>query len=167
MDPRADLKIIDAKTAIVRFSPTLERQKQLAHLLGTNEDDGLAGQFVVQYDVERDPNGGQVLIQDGYFVHFFAPAELAPLPKYIVFVLDTSTSMSGEKLDQLKQAMDNILSQLHNNDLFSLVEFNTNTQVLDLNNISASVWYPYEKDTYSYKDRVDEIGFKVVHFFLF
>ncbi|KAF2895409.1 hypothetical protein ILUMI_10766 [Ignelater luminosus] len=160
LDPRADLKIIDDKTAIVRFNPNLERQKQLAHLLGTNEDDGLAGQFVVQYDVERDPNGGEVLIQDGYFVHFFAPTELAPLPKHIVFVLDTSSSMEGEKIKQLKEAMDNILGQLHTNDSFSLVEFNTNAKVLDLNNPNASVWYPHESNAYNYEEHSDEINFE-------
>lgn len=138
------MEIINDKTAIVRFRPNIERQKQLAHLLGTNENDGLAGQFIVQYDVERDPQGGEVLIQDGYFVHFFAPTDLAPLPKHVVFVLDTSSSMHGQKIQQLKEAMDKILGELHEHDLFNLVEFNTNVKVWDLNNAAASVWYPSE-----------------------
>ncbi|KAF2881523.1 hypothetical protein ILUMI_24657 [Ignelater luminosus] len=83
LDPRADIEIVNDKTAIVRFSPNIERQKQIAHLLGTDGNKGLAGQFVVQYDVERDPQGGEVLVQDGYFVHFFAPTDLAPLPKHV------------------------------------------------------------------------------------
>ncbi|KAF2887279.1 hypothetical protein ILUMI_18894 [Ignelater luminosus] len=79
----SDLEIINNKTAMVIFRPNIKRQKQLAHVLGTSEDEGLAGQFVVQYDVERDPNGREILVLDGYFVHFFAPTELAPLPKHV------------------------------------------------------------------------------------
>ncbi|KAF2885858.1 hypothetical protein ILUMI_20315 [Ignelater luminosus] len=164
LDPRADLAIINDKTAVVKFSPNIERQKQLAHVLGTNEDEGLAGQFVVQYDVERDPNGGEVLIQDGYFVHFFAPTELAPLPKHVVFVLDTSSSMWGQKIEQLKEAMNKILEQLHNNDLFSLVEFNSNVKVWDLNNAESSVWYPTSGDNFNFRDKGDEVSFEGLKF---
>lgn len=42
------------------FNPNVEKQKQFAHKLGTKEDDGLAGQFIIEYDVERDPQGGEV-----------------------------------------------------------------------------------------------------------
>ncbi|KAF2899202.1 hypothetical protein ILUMI_06974, partial [Ignelater luminosus] len=164
LDPRADLKIINHKTAIVKFNPSIERQKQLAHVLDTKENEGLAGQFVVQYDVERDPNGGEVLIQDGYFVHFFAPTELAPLPKHVVFVLDTSSSMYGQKIEQLKEAMHKILEQLHNNDLFSLVEFNTNVKVWDLNDAASSVWYPTGNENYNYRNEGDEVSFEGFEF---
>ncbi|KAF5307808.1 hypothetical protein FQR65_LT06680 [Abscondita terminalis] len=148
LDPRADINIFNETAAIVKFSPNLERQKQLTNLFGTKEDDGLAGQFVVQYDVERDHNGGEVLVQDGYFVHFFAPTELKPLPKQVVFILDTSGSMSGQKIKQLKEAMNKILEQLKEEDTFNLVEFNSNARIWDLNNHSASVWYPRSNDWY-------------------
>jgi len=152
LDPRANIELINDTSAIIRFSPNLERQKQLAHILGTKEDKGLAGQFIVQYDVERDPHGGEVLIQDGYFVHFFAPAELTPLPKHVVFVLDTSSSMAGQKIEQLKQAMHKILEQLNTHDLFHIVEFNANVKVDDLNNSTANVhvrqnYYTQEQDS--------------------
>lgn len=142
LDPRAVLDILNETSAIVRFAPNIERQKELSHLFGTKEDEGLSGQFVIQYDVERDPQGGEVLIQDGYFVHFFAPTNLKPLPKLVVFVLDTSGSMWGDKLEQVKQAMGNILEQLSEHDSFHLVEFNSNTRVWNLDNFEESVWYP-------------------------
>ncbi|KAF2899117.1 hypothetical protein ILUMI_07056 [Ignelater luminosus] len=164
LDPRADIETINDKTAIVRFIPNVERQKQFAHLLGTKENEGLAGQFIVQYDVERDAHGGEILIQDGYFVHFFAPSELAPLPKYVVFVLDTSSSMHGQKIVQLKEAMHKILEQLNENDAFSLVEFNTNVKVWDLNNADSSVWYPVENDGYLYGRDEDEKPFTNFNF---
>lgn len=152
LDPRADITIVNDTSGIVTFTPNVERQKQLAHLLGTKEENGLSGQFVVQYDVERDPTGGEVLIQNGYFVHFFAPTELEPLPKQVVFVLDTSGSMSGQKIEQMKQAMHNILDQLKEHDTLSLVEFNSYAKVWDIDNPERSVWYPYTDVPYYCSD---------------
>jgi hypothetical protein len=49
--------------AHVRFSPTVEQQHELAKKLGNKKEDaGLSGQFVVQYDVDRDPQAGEVLV---------------------------------------------------------------------------------------------------------
>jgi uncharacterized protein YegL len=62
-------------------------------------------------------------------VHFFAPAGLQPLPKHAIFVLDTSGSMYGRKLEQLKEAMSTILADLNQADLFSIVLFSTVVQV--------------------------------------
>lgn len=140
LDPRATITYIDNSTAHVLFKPTIERQKELAHSLGTDEKQGLAGQFVVQYDVVRDPNGGEVLLQDGYFVHFFSPSDVQPLPKQVVFVLDTSVSMYIEKIHQLKQAMYSILGELKPNDIFNLVQFNSVVRVWNLNDNSSVVF---------------------------
>lgn len=41
-------------------------------------------------------------ILNGYFVHYFAPTDLPPLPKNVVFVLDSSASMVGTKLKQVR-----------------------------------------------------------------
>lgn len=76
----------------------------------------------------------QILLQDGYFVHFFAPPNLPPLPKQVVFVLDTSGSMDGRKIDQLKHAMNSILNELKDADVFSIVEFNYNAKTWDIDN---------------------------------
>ena len=40
-------------------------------------------------------------VSDGHFVHFFAPKNLSPLPKNIVFVIDVSGSMWGVKMKQV------------------------------------------------------------------
>ena len=42
-------------------------------------------------------------VLNGYFVHYFAPKNLPPLPKNVVFVLDVSASMVGAKLQQVSQ----------------------------------------------------------------
>lgn len=67
--------------------------------------------------------------EDGYFVHFFAPSDLKPIPKHVVFVLDISGSMYGRKLEQVKQAMQVILGELTESDFFNLVEFSFGAKV--------------------------------------
>lgn len=64
-------------------------------------------------------------------MHFFAPKDLKPLSKLVVFVLDTSSSMSGRKIEQLRDAMRAILADLHPSDFFSIVEFSSNVKVTD------------------------------------
>jgi uncharacterized protein YegL len=101
----------------VQYAPTPDFQKEL-------NDDGVSGQFIVQYDVDRKNQSSDVQVFDGYMVHFFAPENLKVLPKHVVFVLDTSGSMSGEKMVQLKDAMVTILSDLKDQDHFSILTFN-------------------------------------------
>ncbi|KAF5276954.1 hypothetical protein FQR65_LT16118 [Abscondita terminalis] len=137
LDPRAKISLKESE-AVISFHPTVQRQMQLSQAIGKKDAKGLVGQFVVEYDVERDPYGGEVLVQDGYFVHFFAPSELKPLPKQVVFILDTSGSMSGSKLDQLKEAMSQILDDLYENDSFHLVEFNSEVKVWNVDRNSVS-----------------------------
>merc|ERR1719150_563114 len=50
---------------------------------------------------------------------------LEMLPKHVTFVLDTSGSMSGEKITQLQDAMVTILSNLNEYDHFSILEFDS------------------------------------------
>ncbi|KAJ8981374.1 hypothetical protein NQ317_000241 [Molorchus minor] len=79
-----------------------------------------------------------ILLQDGYFVHFFAPNDLDPLPKHVLFVLDTSGSMHGRKIKQLKDAMMSILDQMRTNDMISIVEFSFNVLVWDINSQNST-----------------------------
>ena len=53
--------------AHISFSPTVEEQRELAKKLrdkdkDKKQDSGLHGQFVVKYDVVRDPQAGEVLV---------------------------------------------------------------------------------------------------------
>lgn len=146
LDPKAVIEHFNKTAAKVTFKPDIERQKELAKNMGGKEGNGLAGQFVVQYDVERDPQGGEILLSDGYFVHFFAPSDLKPLKKHIVFVLDTSGSMYGRRIEQLKEAMKNILGQLSKDDTFNLIDFNSITSAWNIP--KAEVQYTEGEDSY-------------------
>lgn len=44
-------------------------------------------------------------IVNGYFVHFFAPTKLHRVPKLVVFVIDNSYSMKGNKLAQVSRGV--------------------------------------------------------------
>ncbi|XP_018570732.1 inter-alpha-trypsin inhibitor heavy chain H4-like isoform X2 [Anoplophora glabripennis] len=132
LDPSSDIKIINLTAALVKFNPDSNKQRQFAHDLGEKKSDGLSGQFVVQYDVERDPYGGEVLLRDGYFVHFFAPGDLKPLPKHVLFVLDSSGSMEGRKMDQVKDAMNSILNEIREEDIISIIDFGSDVYIWDI-----------------------------------
>ena len=66
--------------------------------------------------------------EDGYFLLLASPrAELprgAVQPKTILFVLDRSGSMAGEKIAQAKQALRTILPNLGEQDRFNLIVYN-------------------------------------------
>ena len=77
-------------------------------------------------------------IVNGYFVHHFSPAGLRPVSKNVVFVLDTSGSMSGTKIRQTKEAMGKILTELREQDNFGLITFASQTTVWRETMISAN-----------------------------
>lgn len=71
--------------------------------------------------------------EDGYYLLLAAPEiprtrNEAP-PKNMVFVLDNSGSMSGEKIEQAKGALRFVLNGLNERDLFSIVAYDTSVNV--------------------------------------
>merc|ERR1711915_371790 len=85
---------------------------------------GIDGQFVVEYDVDRKEQESEIQVVDGYFVHYFVPDDLETLAKHVVFVLDNSGSMGGEKIEQLKDSMFTVLDDMDEKDYFSIITFN-------------------------------------------
>ncbi|CAG2062582.1 unnamed protein product [Timema podura] len=139
-NPLAKIERLSDTSAIIRWAPTPEEQKQL-------NSEGVKGQLVVRYDVDRESHPQQILVNEGYFVHFFAPSNLPTLKKHVTFVLDVSGSMFGKKIEQLREAMTTILSDLRPGDFFSIVIFSTNVQVWDPeNNSPAAVDYQYNNN---------------------
>ncbi|MBI2194398.1 MAG: VWA domain-containing protein [Planctomycetes bacterium] len=67
--------------------------------------------------------------QDGYFIVLLAPKtevkEEEILPKDVCFVIDTSGSMSGPKMDQARKALQYCVNSLGKRDRFNIVRFST------------------------------------------
>ncbi len=71
----------------------------------------------------------------GHFLFLFSP-EAQPrqtdvLPKDIVFVIDCSGSMDGEKIEQARNALHHILGQLGDDDRFTIIGFDEQFYVFD------------------------------------
>uniref|UniRef100_UPI0037E74BA5 inter-alpha-trypsin inhibitor heavy chain H2 n=1 Tax=Semicossyphus pulcher TaxID=241346 RepID=UPI0037E74BA5 len=111
------------KTHIV-FKPNIQQQRKCDNCT----ESAIDGVFTIKYDVTRDSNAGELQVSDGHFVQFFAPSNLSPLPKNIVFVIDVSGSMWGVKMKQTVEAMKAILDDLTIDDHFSIVDFNHNVR---------------------------------------
>ena len=91
------------------------------------------------YSVEKGELGMSLLTykkkgEDGYFMLFATPGfdtgKQNALPKDVVFVLDTSGSMSGKKLEQAKKALIFCIQNLNDEDRFEVIRFATETESL-------------------------------------
>ncbi len=89
-----------------------------------------AQDFRLFYTVSEKELGVDVIAyrvgdEDGYFLLLISPAqgEIAPVPKEIVFVIDISGSMDGEKIQQAKQSLKYALGKLNPQDRFAIVAF--------------------------------------------
>uniref|UniRef100_I3KAS6 Inter-alpha-trypsin inhibitor heavy chain 3 n=1 Tax=Oreochromis niloticus TaxID=8128 RepID=I3KAS6_ORENI len=110
------------KEAWVYFYPTVNQQK----MCDSCSDQGMNGDLVIVYDVNRDNGLGHIKKSDGYFVHHFAPSDLPRIPKNVVFVIDQSGSMHGRKILQTRTALIHILNDLAEDDHFGLITFDGN-----------------------------------------
>ncbi|XP_071817702.1 uncharacterized protein [Apostichopus japonicus] len=117
----ADINRPGNNRAQVSYNPTEDEQLNFSPL-------GLAGDIVLTYDVEHDRAGSHTQAQDGYFVHFFSPANIPQAPKHIVFVIDVSASMYGIKLRQVKDSLKIILDDLAANDRFNIITFSDDVE---------------------------------------
>ncbi|VFV34144.1 inter-alpha-trypsin inhibitor heavy [Lynx pardinus] len=120
--------------AHVSFKPTVAQQRKCFNCSETAVD----GELVVMYDVNREEKAGELEVFNGYFVHFFAPNNLDPIPKNILFVIDVSGSMWGIKMKQTVEAMKTILDDLRAEDKFSVVDFNHNVRTWRHDLVSAT-----------------------------
>ncbi|KAM4740161.1 inter-alpha-trypsin inhibitor heavy chain H3-like [Anableps anableps] len=109
------------KRAWVYFYPTVDQQKTC----DSCGEQGMNGELVIFYEVNRDVELGDIKASDGYFVHHFAPSSLPQISKNVVFVIDKSSSMNGRKIEQTRTALQYILSDLAREDFFGIITFNS------------------------------------------
>ncbi|SIO67234.1 Ca-activated chloride channel family protein [Singulisphaera sp. GP187] len=81
--------------------------------------EGALGATVMSYR----PSGSD----DGYFLMLTSPqvkaADVKPQPKTVIFVLDRSGSMAGKKIEQARKALQFVLNNLRDDDLFNIVVY--------------------------------------------
>ncbi len=70
--------------------------------------------------------------EDGYFLLLASPeikaAEEKPAPKTVLFVVDRSGSMSGEKIEQARGALKFVLNNLREGDTFNIIAYDSEIQ---------------------------------------
>ncbi|KAM5231084.1 inter-alpha-trypsin inhibitor heavy chain H1 isoform 2-T2 [Hipposideros larvatus] len=116
-------KSFSGKQGHVLFRPTVSHQQSCPTCSTTL----LNGDFKVTYDVNRE-KPCDLLVSNNHFAHFFAPQKLTNINKNLVFVIDISTSMEGQKVKQTKEALLKILEDMRPGDNFDLVLFGSEVQ---------------------------------------
>lgn len=118
------------------YSPTHDIDTKLEGKRATCGLEGraLTSDFVLYYTVS-DADVGLNLIthrvdgDDGYFMMLLSPGRVTDdariLAKDVVFVLDTSGSMQGKKIDQARDALAYCVERLREDDRFNIVAFAT------------------------------------------
>jgi Ca-activated chloride channel family protein len=107
-----------------KMKETLDRDFQL--YLGHSKRD--IGLNMMTYD--PDGEGGE----EGYFMAALAPRvdleEDEQLPQSFTFVVDTSGSMNGEKIEQARETLEFCIGRLDAKDRFNVVRFSTGVETL-------------------------------------
>ncbi|MEE9456326.1 MAG: VIT domain-containing protein, partial [bacterium] len=114
------------KIQLERKSPTTAEVKYHVKNAKPAED------LVLYYRVGGAEMGASVLAhkeggEDGFAILIITPpaaTRAAPEPKELIFVLDISGSMAGDKIEQVKEAVKYCLNQLAPADRFNIVPFN-------------------------------------------
>ncbi|HWB12610.1 MAG TPA: VIT domain-containing protein [Pirellulales bacterium] len=118
------------------YSPThsieLKRDAHTALVTYRSENQVPTSDFRLLYDADAGKLGTSVLSyrpqsgDDGYFLLLTTPAIEAAAErakKTVVFVVDRSGSMSGEKIEQAKGALRFVLNNLREGDLFNIITY--------------------------------------------
>src|SRR5215469_13252085 len=94
--------------------------------------------FALYFAPEQEEVGVNLLTsktgdEDGYFLLLASPgadSKAKVLPKDVAFVLDTSGSMAGPKMQQAKKALQFCIENLNDDDRFEIIRFSTEVEPL-------------------------------------
>ncbi len=136
------------------WSPThaveVKRSGERAALVGFEQSHARPDSaFRLYYDVDESAAVGLGVLtyreagsDDGYFAVLASPGAAAPIgqvvPKDVVFAVDTSGSMRGAKLEQLRRALRQAVTTLAPHDRFQIVRFSTEAEPLFAELVDAS-----------------------------
>ncbi|WP_422926101.1 VIT domain-containing protein [Singulisphaera sp. PoT] len=138
----------EAKIHLDRRDVIPDRDFRLIYTLS----EGAVGASVLSYR----PTGSE----DGYFLMLASPeikrADVKPQPKTVIFVLDRSGSMAGKKIEQARKALQFVLANLRDDDLFNIVAYDDRVDLFqpELQRYSPST----RRDAERYVDKIREGG---------
>ena len=127
------------------YSPThpieLQRDDQRHVVVTTSQSAAVPNQdFRLVYDTAKAEVAASLLSawpaddDQGYFALLASPAfdlkDVQPTQKRVFFVVDQSGSMSGQKIDQAREAAKFVLQNLRPDDQFNLISYNSNVSAL-------------------------------------
>jgi Ca-activated chloride channel family protein len=107
----------------------------------------LGKDFLLYFTVSPEDVGLSLLTyrpahEDGYFMMMVTPRndleDDEVMGKHVTFVLDTSGSMSGDKMDKAKEALQFCLEHLGSDDLFNVIRFSSGVEALSETPLNAS-----------------------------
>jgi Ca-activated chloride channel family protein len=117
---KVDVDRDEAKRAVVKYEAKDVVPAEDFRLFYSSGDEAV-GASAVSYRPKSD--------DEGYFLLLVSPEVKAeddkPVPKTVVFVVDRSGSMSGEKIEQAKGAAKFVLNNLKEGDLFNIVAYDS------------------------------------------
>jgi Ca-activated chloride channel family protein len=139
VDSRAELKTIyspshkitvsrksDHRAVVSLEENGADLERDFLLYLSTGDED--IGVTLLTYD--KDGKGGE----DGFFVMTLTPrieVDEDDIPaKAVTFVVDTSGSMAGEKMEQARAALKQCIQGLHEKDTFNVIRFSTDVESL-------------------------------------
>lgn len=135
IDSRTPLKTIYSPTHAVDVKREGERKAVLGY---ESNASGEARQFQVFFARQTDDIGIQLLTQkdgeEGHFLLLLSPGlwtdKSKVVAKDVVFVVDTSGSMAGKKLEQARKALSFCVENLNTDDRFEVIRFSTDSEPL-------------------------------------
>jgi Ca-activated chloride channel homolog len=138
---KLDVRVTIESTVAIKnvYSPSHDVEidktnKHLARVRFTATDVVPSADFRLFYDVNPKKLGTSVLSyrpergDDGYFLLMTTPQvpqQGEEFPKTVIFVVDKSGSMSGEKIEQAKGALKFVLNNLREGDVFNIVAYDS------------------------------------------
>jgi Ca-activated chloride channel family protein len=120
---KVEIKRDGANRAVIGYESKDEKPETDFQLVYSSETRDV-GLKLITYKPDGD---------DGYFLLLAAPTvggETKPAAKDVVFVVDTSGSMAGAKLQQAQKALRFCVENLNNDDRFEIVRFSTEAEPL-------------------------------------
>ncbi|XP_056660881.1 inter-alpha-trypsin inhibitor heavy chain H1 isoform X2 [Monodelphis domestica] len=127
-------KSFSGKKGRVYFNPTIDQQQACP----TCTKSLLDGDFKIKYDVKRD-TVCDLQVVNKHFAQFFAPKNLKNMSKNVVFVIDISGSMAGQKIRQTREALLKILADIKLEDYFNLILFGSHVKAWKNSLVQATV----------------------------